>query len=194
MKNIVKIVVLGLLVSFTSCSDSEALIDQVYDTVDTESGAVIRTVNSPQDLVSLTNPVNNFIAMTIEIQQGNGSYVPDFKEVRAYVRLYEDQDLVNPVMTDDGGDIPENLLITFDPSMFELSSNGLPRMDVNIPTQGIADIYELATLPVPSFINLRLELEMADGSIYTDTNVGATISGGIYFNSPYSYRIIFLPI
>lgn len=194
MKNIVKIAVLGLLISFTSCSDSEALIDQVYDTVDTESGAVIRNIVSPPELVSLTNPDNNTIDMTIEVQQGNGSFIPDFKEVRVNVRVYADQDLTEPVATDAGAEIPEFVLATFPASEFEISSNGLPRKDISITTQAIADYYADATLTPPAFISLRMELEMNDGTIWTNTDVGATISGGIYFNSPFLFRIIFLPI
>lgn len=194
MKNIVKVFLLGLLISFTSCSDSEVLIDDVYDTVDTESGAVVRTLSEIPDLVSLTNPDNNVIPLDIEIQQGNGSFYPDFKLVRAYVQLYADQDLIEPIATDDGVAIPESLLYTVEESVFELGPNGLPRTSLEIPTQGIADLYADSTLPIPSFISLRMEIEMNDGTIWTNTDVGATISGGIYFNSPFLYRLIFLPL
>lgn len=185
---------LGLLFSFASCSDSEALIDNVLDTVNTETGGIVRTVVSFPDLVSLTNPANNTINSTIEVQQGNGTFVPDFKEVRAYVRLYLDQDLNEAVTTDDGVEIPEQLLDTYEASTFEVSSNGLPRRDISIATQGIVDLYPNSTLAPPRFIALRLELEMNDGTIYTNTDVGPNVSGGLYFNAPYLYRVIFLPI
>ena len=185
---------LGLFLSFASCSDSEALIDQVLDTVDTESGGIIRTLVDLPDLVSLTNPANNTINTTIEVQQGNGSFIPNFKEVRAYVRLFNDQDLVEAVTTDDGAEIPEQLLETFDASTFAISENGLPRRDISIETQGIVDLYPNSTLAPPKFIALRFELEMTDGTVFTNTSVGATISGGIYFNSPFLFRIIFLPL
>lgn len=194
MKNIVKVFMLGLVFSFASCTDSDVVIDQVFDTVDTQSGGIIRTLVDLPDLVSLTNPANNTINSTIEVQQGNGSFIPDFKEVRAYVRLYNDQDLIEAVTADDGTEVPEQLLETFDASTFAISSNGLPRRDISITTQGIVDLYANSTLAPPKFIALRMELEMSDGTIFTDTSVGATISGGIYFNSPFLYRIIFLPV
>lgn len=194
MKNIVKIFMLGALIGLSSCSDSEALIDQVLDSVDDETGVFLRTLQAPQDLVSLTNEVNNVILMEVEVQQGNGSFVPDFKEVRAYIRLYADQDLAEPITTDDGAEIPEQLLSTFDPASFSIASNGLPRQEIAIPTQGIVDLYANSTLTPPSFIALRFEVEMSDGSVYTDTEVGAAVAGGIYYNSPFIYRIIFLPI
>lgn len=185
---------LGLLFSFASCTDSEALIDNVLDTVDTESGGVIRTVVGLPDLVTLTNPAANTINTTIEVQQGNGSFVPDFKEVRTYIRLYLDQDLIEPVTTDDGAEVPEQLLESYDASTFVISENGLPRRDLSIATQGIADLYPNSTLAPPRFIALRFELEMTDGTIFTNTDVGPNVSGGLYFNSPFLYRIIFLPI
>ena len=92
MKNIFKIFILGATLSFTACSDSDALINQVLDTVDTESGAVLRTLVDFPDLVTATNPANNVINSSIEVQQGNGSFVPDFKEVNVYVQVFNDQE------------------------------------------------------------------------------------------------------
>ncbi len=194
MKNIVKIFMVGALIGLSSCSDSEALIDQVLDTVDDQSGVFVRTLVAPQDLVSLNNEANNVIKMEVEIQQGNGSFIPDFKELRVFIRLYADQDLAEPITTDDGAEVPEQLLEAFDPSQFTIENNGLPRRALEIPTQGIVDLYSNSTLTPPSFIALRLEVEMMDGSVYTNTEVGAAVAGGIYYNSPYIYRIIFLPI
>ena len=197
MKNIVKIALVGLLIGFSSCSDSELLIDQVYDTVDTETGVILRTVEGPGDVVTLTNPDNNTFNLTLEVQQGNGSSVPDFKEVRAFVRIYADQDLIEPVAADDDSEIGELLAYTIDSSEFELSSNGLPRASIAIPTQAFVDAYNAAgasSLPIPSFIALRLEVEMADGTIYTNTDVSVAVGGGVYFVSPYFYKVIFLPV
>lgn len=194
MKNIVKVFTLGLFLSFASCTDSDALIDQVVDTVDTESGGIIRTIVSFPDLVSLTNPDNNAINTTIEVQQGNGSFLPDFKEVRAYIRLYNDQDLVEAVTADDGTEVPEQLIETFDASTFEISTNGLPRRDLSIATQSMVDLYPNSTLTPPKFIAFRFELEMSNGTIFTNTSVGPSVSGGGYYASPFLYRVIFLPI
>ncbi len=196
MKNIFKFLMIAMVVlAGTSCEDSDLIIDEVLDTVDTETGAVVRTLVSPPELVSLTNDANNIIAMTIEVQQGNGSFIPDFKEIRAYVALYQDQDITMPITDGAGNDIGEVLFATLPESQFTIESNGLPRTDVSIPTQAIVDALPAdANISIPAFIALRLELEMADGTVWTDTNVGATISGGIYFNSPFLYRIIFLNV
>lgn len=196
MKNILKIFVLGAALSFTACSESDALINQVLDTVDTESGAVLRTLVDFPDLVTNTNEANNFINTTIEVQQGDGSFMPDFKEVNLYVEVFNDQDLLDPLLTDDGSAIGELPLSTFPASDFALSSNGLPRADLSLVIQDIADIYTAAgaTPGVPSFLALRFEIVMNDGRIISTDNVGATISGGIYFNSPFLFKVIWLPI
>lgn len=196
MKTLAKIFILVAAISFTACSESEATINQVLDTVDTESGAVLRTLVDFPDLVTITNEANNVINSTIEVQQGNGSFVPDFKEVNLYVQVYNDQDLIDPLLTDDGNEIGELYLQTFDASQFSISSNGLPRTDISIVVQDVADLYaaQSATPGVPSFMALRFEIVMNNGTVISNNNVGATISGGIYFNSPFLFKVIFLPI
>jgi len=196
MKTLAKIFILVAAISFTACSESEATINQVLDTVDTESGAVLRTLVDFPDLVTITNEANNVINSTIEVQQGNGSFVPDFKEVNLYVQVYNDQDLIDPLLTDDGNEIGELYLQTFDASQFSISSNGLPRTDISIVVQDVADLYaaQSATPGVPSFLALRFEIVMNNGTVISNNNVGATISGGIYFNSPFLFKVIFLPI
>ena len=196
MKNILKIFLVGATLTFTACSESDALINQVLDTVDTESGAILRTIGDLPDLVTITNEANNFINFEIEVQQGDGSFVPEFSEVNLYVGMYNDQDLLDPLLTDNGGDIGELFLQSFDASEFALSANGLPRTTVNLITQDILDLYtaQEATPAVPSFMALRFEIVMSDGTIFSTDNVGATISGGIYFNSPFLFKVIFLPV
>jgi len=196
MKNIFKILILGITLSFTACSESDALINQVLDTVDTESGVVLRTIGDLPDLVTVTNEANNFINTSIEVQQGDGSFMPDFKEVNMYIELFNDQDLLDPLLDNSGNMIGELFLQKFEPDVFSISANGLPRTDVNIIMQDVADLYTSvdASPGVPSFIALRFEIVMNDGRIISANDVGATISGGIYFNSPFLFKVIFLPI
>lgn len=196
MKNIFKIFILGITLSFTACSESDALINQVLDTVDTESGVVLRTIGDLPDLVTVTNEANNFINTSIEVQQGDGSFMPDFKEVNMYIELFNDQDLLDPLLDNSGNMIGELFLQKFEPDVFSISANGLPRTDVNIIMQDVADLYTSvdASPGVPSFIALRFEIVMNDGRIISANDVGATISGGIYFNSPFLFKVIFLPI
>ncbi len=195
MKNIFKFLMIALLVaSASSCDDGDAVIDQVLADVDTTSGAILRVTSEPAELVTLTNPANNFVDFTMEVQEGNGSFVPEIGEVRVYVRLYEDQDLTIPVLDGGGTAVPEVLMSTVGADEFAIDVNGLPRASVSLPTQDIVDAYPAdAAITVPSFAALRLELELADGRTFTNTDVGTTISG-IYFSSPFLYKIIFLNV
>lgn len=179
MKNLFKYILVSVFISVAfSCSDSEALIDQVLDSVDTESGVVLRTVQKPQDLVSLTNPTNNVIMLTVEVQEGNGSSLPDFKEVRAYVDLYKDQDLTLPLLDANENEIGERILATYSSSEFLIDANNLPRISLEIPTQSVKDTYpENAVYTVPTFIALRFEVEMNDGRVFTNVDLGASVTG-----------------
>ncbi len=194
MKNIYKFLMIALIaVAGVSCEDSDLIIDEVLDSVDTESGAIVRTLQDPPDLVTLTNPDNNNFDLVLEVQQGNGSFVPQFKEVRMYMRIYADQDLNEPLLDSNGNEISEVLLNTIPSSVWEIGSNGLPRTTVNVTSQSFVDTYPEDTVYAggANFVALRLELEMSDGTVFTDTDVGATIAGQ-FFNSPFLYRVIFI--
>jgi hypothetical protein len=175
----------------TSCSDSDNTIDTLYDNVDV-TGAFIRTIESPAQLVTLTNPANNVIAATIEIQEGQGN-TNTFTEVRVFISTFDDQDQLNPTSDASGNQLSEILLSTLPAADFTPSAgNRLPSNAFSIPTQTILDLYPEAIFTTPTFIYVRLELELADGRIFTDTNVGPTVATGNYFTAPSYYNIIFL--
>ena len=144
MKNIFKTLLI-ILVAFgiTSCEDSDLQIDQLYDNVDT-SGSILRILDYPADLVNLTGGeiVPNTIDFLFEVQEGDGSFAPDFKEVRVYLSAYDDQDLINPTVDVDGNEIGEFLYQTIDASEFsELSAiNGLPEANYNTTTRSLRPI------------------------------------------------------
>ena len=90
-------------------------------------------------------------------------------------------------------EIGETLLNTIPSSVFEASEvNNLPSTQISIPLQEVVDLLPGAQFSVPTFIYIRLELEMTDGRIFTDVNVGPTVSTGNYFIAPFFYNIIFL--
>ena len=195
MKNIYKILMLSMIIVATtaSCTDSELPIDNLYDNVNT-SGAFIRTLSPPLELVNISDTTKNFIAMSIEVQEGNGSIPSTFAEVRVFAGLFNDQDQIEPTVDDQGNPIPEVLLGTITASEFVPSEiNNLPSTDIFIPTQTIVDNAPGAVFTFPTFIYVRMELLMEDGTIYTDTNVGPTVATGDYFDAPFFYNIIFLP-
>jgi len=193
MKKIVQIFLIALtvLATATSCEDGENAIDTLQAGVDT-SGAVLRTLVAPADLVTLTGD-NNSVDITIEVQEGDGS-VSTFTEVRVFVKLYQDQDLLLPTVDSNGNELSETLIMTLPSSIFTLSEiNNLPSTEILMPTPTILAAFAAdAQITVPTFIATRLELELADGRVFTNTNVAATIATGAYFASPFLYKTIFI--
>lgn len=196
MKNIYKfLLIFSVVFVFTSCEDSDLEIDTLYENVDT-TGSVLRILEYPADLVTISGGeiTPNFIKYQMEVQEGDGSFSPDFKEVRVYFDGYDDQDLVFPTLDTEGNVIGELLYATFSAADFtEISDiNGLPEITFEVATRFLLDeLYGNAVFGKnPSFIQTRFELEMNDGRVWTDSNAGTTLSGP-YFESPFVYRTIF---
>lgn len=197
MKNIFKTLLAGLILLGTtvSCEESSLFIDDLYDNVD-NTGAVVRTLVAPADLIYLTPGNNNratSIDMTLEVQEGDGSQPPTFTELRVFVSPFDDQDLLIPTSDDQGNPLGETQVMTIPASEWELSEgNGLPSTSLSIEAQSIVDIYPTAVFTVPTFIATRLELHMADGRVFTNTNAGATIATSDFYASPFLYKTIFI--
>jgi hypothetical protein len=195
MKNIYKLFILSLLfVGAVSCSDSSLPIDQLYNNVDT-SASFIRTIappsSGPHNVSGGTFP--NTIEALIEVQEGNGLVQPDFVEVRVYMSPFDDQDQIQPTVDENGNEIGETLLSTIPASVFTPSDvNNLPSTQISIPLQDVVDLLPGAQFTIPTFIYIRLELEMSDGRIFTAGSVGPTVETGNYFIAPFFYNIIFL--
>jgi len=195
MKNLYKIFLICtvIITSFTSCEESDNTIDTLYDNVDL-TGALVRTLIEPLELVTLTNETNNFISMSLEIQEGNGSIPSTLKELRVYVATYNDQDQEQVTLDEDGNPISETLLSTIPAADFVPSEvNNLPSTDIFILTQAIVDLNPSAVYTFPTFIYVRLEVELEDGRTFSDQDAGPSVAAGNYFLSPFYYNIIFLP-
>ena len=195
MKRIIKILTFCIFTIVTfSCAESDLIINQVYDEVD-NSGAFIRTLvppfDGPHNLAGGTFP--NTIDGTIEIQEGDGSMSPNFKEVRVYMSPFDDQDQEVPTSDLNGNSIGETFLETLTPDQFELSEvNGLPSTSFSIPLQQVVDILEDAVFNIPTFIYIRLELELNDGRIFSVGSANSDVQNGNFYASPFYYNIIFL--
>ncbi len=193
MKNIYKIFLVLLITIGTtiSCQDGEGAIYTLQDGVD-KSGVILRTLVGPADLVTLTGE-NNILEFTLEVQIGDGS-TSEFKELRFYLAMYQDQDLLLTLLDEDGYEIPEDLLRTFDSSGFGVSENNeLPEISLSLLTPDIVAAYPGADYTIPTFLAPRFELELNDGRVFTNTDVTATVATGAFFSSPYIYVIIFIP-
>ena len=150
----------------------------------------------PEDLVNISGGnFSNCMCYTMEVQEGQGTPTPDFKEVRVYFSSYNDQDTEFPTTDADGNEFSEVLYQTItNPEFDQLSSvNNLPMYELSIPMEELITAFPGAQFTVPSFIITRFELEMNDGRIWTVDNAGATMSGP-YFESAFARKTIFLNI
>lgn len=196
MKNIkYKLLSMIIILSFLSCSESDTVIDDVYDNVDTTSGVILRLLNFDEipDIISSTNDnFSDLIELNLEVQQGNGSFIPDIKELRFYVLLAHDSDFLELVEDPNGNLISELLFSTIGEDEFEIGENDLPVVFTEIPVSSIVNsLPENTELPVPTFISIRLEIEMADGEIFSADNISTAINGP-YFRSTFQYTFILL--
>lgn len=174
-----------------SCTESDLPVDELLDTVDL-SAAILRTVSPPAEFIINANPNGNTIAVTIEVQEANGDFYPDFKEVRLYCGIYQDQNLVDPIVDDQGTPTSEVLMFTAPEADFVLGDNDLPIYEFSFITPELVEKYPNAVYTVPAFIETRLELEMNDGRVYSKDQVAAAVATGIYFDAPFSYVTIFI--
>ena len=184
MKNIYKIfLVLALVLGVSSCVEPELAVDELLDNVD-NTGAVLRTLQRPADLVNNTDGTNS-IDIEIEVQEGDGSQPSTFTEVRVYVSLFADQDLIEEIA-------PELLMMSIPASDFYVSENNqLPAYMIMLGTQLILDTFDVE-YPVPTFIATRLELELADGRIFTVGDISETVATGAFYASPFLYKTIYI--
>ena len=96
MKNIFKSILVTIIIigGFSSCSDSDLAIDNLYDEVNT-TGSVLRILEKPLDLLNNDGEEKSCLCFLVEVQQGDGSFTPDFKEVRVKIELLHQNLLIH---------------------------------------------------------------------------------------------------
>lgn len=187
MKKIYKLfLALALVLGVSSCEESDLFVDELLDTVD-KTGVILRTLQAPADLVN--NSSITSIDIEIEVQEGNGSEAPDFKEVRVYLSLFEDQDGVTEI-----AGTSETQIMTLAAADFYTNDNtGLPAIMINIPTAMVLDTFPADTeYTIPTFVVTRLECEMNDGTVYSNDDVSEAVATGQFYASPYRYNTIYI--
>ncbi len=192
-KSFIIIFIIGLI--SVSCNESDNVIDQVMEGTQRD-GVVLRTLNADEipSLLTLTNDNNNHVTFVIEVQEGQGDFVPDFKEVRVYASLYQDQELTMPLEDSEGNPSDEILLNTVPSSEFTVTGDhGLPVGNIEVVTQDVVDLYpDDLVYTTPAFMVIRLEIEMTDGRVYTDDAGSGMVASSAYFNSPFKYIFVYI--
>ena len=191
---IIFLIQLFVLASLTSCKKPDNTIYDVLDNTDM-NGVVLRTLNMSElpSLLTLTNAANNFVDLNIEVQENQGDFVPDFKEVRVYVSFYQEQEQENFVEDGDGNPTSEVLLMSVPSSDFTIGAHGLPVHNFHLITQDMVDLLpDSSVFPTPAFMKVRLEIEMTDGRVYTDDTGNGMVASSQYFASPFAYVFVYI--
>ena len=177
---------MALVLGASSCQESDLFVDELLDTVGVD-GVILRTLQAPADLVN--NSSTPSIDIEIEVQEGDGSEFPDFKEVRVLISVYEDQDRLTAI---EG--TSETLIMTLPVDDFYINEDtGLPAYMIMIPTAMVLETFpEDTEYPIPTFVFTRLECEMNDGKVYSIDDVAASVGTGDFYRSPYGYTTIYI--
>ena len=183
MKNIIKYFLsIVLLVSYSSCEDSNNVIDQVMD--NTETGAVLRTI----EVISAT--LNSSIpstAFSVEIEEQDEQDGALLESVDVYVTIRD--------LTPDNGTTPasEALVKSIPASEFTTGPVGLPRAIITA-TFGEAEAamgLDATTHAPGDLFVFELRLNLTDGRTFGAADAAGIITGG-FFSSPYKYNTLLL--
>lgn len=181
MKNIFqKLAVLSVVLVAFSCDKDPG--NTVYDVLDYEKGAVLRTISVNNALLNSSDPSSEFSITVEEQDELDGDLM---ESVDLYVRLRD--------LTPDNGttDVAQALVKSFDASEFTTGPVGLPRATL-IATYGEAfsalgiGADDVAAGDVFVF---EVRLNLTDGRTFGASS-SSTVLTGIYFNAPFQYNAL----
>jgi hypothetical protein len=178
-KNILNYIsTLSILVLIFSCSTEDKVVDNVFDGV--TNGAVLRTVEIISSDLALGDDTGNF-SIHIEEQDNQGGDL--LSMVKVYASFADN--------TDDGIDnsVSESLFQTLSAADFTEGPFGLPRATITLLATDMLNTFGLVSADTNGGdqFQIRLELELTDGRIFSDYNAGSIVTGG-FFASPFFYN------
>lgn len=162
-----------------SCSEDDKLTVTIQDTV--ERGAVLRTVSLTGGSWNVTDDTETFdIEWEFQDIEDGGL----LEEVRVFADLVDNTD-------DSTTDTDETQVATIPASEFSPGVNGLPRTTYQLTLGEVAAALGIALgdYNCGDEFNLRIELELTDGRVITNTDLTGTVAGGSFFSSPLNYRV-----
>lgn len=175
IKKISAVFILLLLV--ISCEGNKT-IDEIFNSV--ERGAILRTISVSGNTFNVLDTSSEWSVDLEEQDYEDGAL---FQEIELYGSLVDN--------TPEGGttEVEEALIKTIPASAFSPGDSGLPAGTVSTSFQEVLDALGLTAGEYDGGdqIVLRLELVLTDGRRFTDSNTGATVSGGSFFSSPFRY-------
>jgi len=185
MKNIFKIFLSTLLVfSFSSCEDSNTVVDQVV--ADTQAGAILRTISDPSNSNVLnSSDSESFFSQMVEAQDEKDGALLESVDVFVSIR---------DLSPDNGVTVASDFLIkTIPASDFTTGPVDLPRGVVKATFGEATTAMGLSSsdyAPGDLYV-FELRLNLTDGRTYGATDAAGIITGG-YWASPYKYNTLLL--
>ncbi len=179
MKTSIKFCTVLLTVFLFCCSTEEKPADDVLNNVG--RGAILRTTQIISPAMDVLDPSSSW---AVEVEEQDGMDGDLIKEVRLYVQLIDNTSANG---TTDSG---EALIRTFQPTDFQDDQFGLPKLTVSSTLSEMTSAIGISSgdYACGDQMELRLELELTSGQIFTKGDTNPNISGGQFFSSPFFYR------
>lgn len=180
MKNTFKILFSLLIVaSFTSCGDEDGTI---YDVLDYETGAVLRTLSVESALLNSSLPSSEFSVVVEEQDEKDGALL---ESVDVFVSLRD-------LTSENGTAISNDAFIkSYPASEFTVSPVGLPMATVGATYGEAFAALGLSSddiAPGDLFV-MELRLNLTDGRTFGKSSAAGIITGG-FFSSPFAYNAL----
>lgn len=164
----------ALSLGVVSCSEGDNTIDDLLDNV--ETGAIVRTLEEISVELNLNDPASVY---EIRVEEQDEEFGGLFASLDIYVTFDGDVEL------------PETLLTTYTPADATESDNDLPEL---LLTSSYSDFLAVLGLDPSLVMNndkmeLRLELKLTDGRVFSNDDVNADVGGAGFFNAPMEYSV-----
>mgnify|MGYP000556919113 FL=1 len=178
MKNTFRILFsLFIVASITSCSEEEGTI---YDVLDYETGAILRTISVDNALYNSSDASTAFVVTVEEQDEQDGALL---ESVDIYVSL---RDLTGGTTV-----AVDKFVKSYDASAFTTSPVGLPMATLSA-TYGESfaalGVGPGGVEPGDLFV-MELRLNLTDGRTFGKSSAAGIITGG-FFSSPFSYNAL----
>jgi len=174
-----KISLFLVLALIVGCSDTDRPIDALNE--GTTRGTVLKTVADETSLEFNTG-AENLVTIAAEVIDQRGQ---DFEKVDVFISFFDN----NPEDGDETRD--EVFFTTINPGDFD-NSGEYPKLNLEFTEVDLNNLFDLTgdDYTGGDRFNVRLELVMTDGRIFTSTNANNVVTGGPFFRSPFQYNIL----
>jgi hypothetical protein len=178
MKNTFRILFSLLMVTaITSCKEESGTI---YDVLDYETGAILRTLSVDNALYNSSEPTSAFVVTVEEQDEEDGALL---ESVDIYVSLRD--------LTGGTSVAVDKFVKSFPASDFTTSDVGLPMATLSAT---YAEAFGALGLPADGvepgdLFEMELRLNLTDGRTFGKNDAGGIITGG-FFASPFVYNAL----